>query len=146
MTRARRPFAGGIVPSLVLGLALAVSACAAYERADQAKKVQSQMVGMRKDQVRACAGPPRRRQVRDESEVWIYEVGDDDVRRGPGPPAADTGSFGVPSPSRTIPRRYCVARVFIRNGRVSRVTYSGMTGGVFSRGEQCAFVLGSCLR
>lgn len=129
-----------------MALALAVASCAAYERSGQATKVKSQLVGLRKDQVRACAGPPRRREVRDETEVWIYEVGDDDVRRGPDPSATDPGTFGIESPSRVIPKRYCVARVSIREGRVSSVSYSGMTGGVFSRGEQCAFVLGSCLR
>ena len=138
----RRLGLGGRLLAVALGVT--VAGCAAYERADQAKKVQSQLVGKRKDEVRACAGPPRRRDVRDDIEVWVYETGDDDVRRGPDPSA--TGTFGVPSPSRVIPRRYCVARVFMRNGRVSRVTYSGTTGGVFSRGEQCAFVLGSCLR
>lgn len=146
MTRREHRRARWATRSLVLVLGLVVVSCAAYERAEQAKKVKSQLVGMRKDEVRACAGPPRRRQLGDDSETWIYEVGDDDIRRGPDPSASDPGAFGVPSPSRTIPRRYCVARVFIRNGRVSRVTYSGMTGGVFSRGEQCAFVLGSCLK
>lgn len=146
MTRPDRHLGRWPARVLVVTLAFVVPSCAAYERAEQAEKVKSQLVGMRKDEVRACAGPPARRQVGDDSEVWIYQVGDDDIRRGPDPSASDPGAFGVPSPSRTIPRRYCVARVFMRKGRVARVTYSGMTGGVFSRGEQCAFVLGSCLR
>lgn len=123
-----------------------IAACAAYERAEEASKAKSALVGMRKQEVHACAGPPQRRETRGEDEVWIYQSGDDDVRRGPDPDAAGPGGMGIPKGSEVIPERYCVVRITMRDERVADVRYTGMTGGMFSKGEQCAFIVGNCVR
>jgi hypothetical protein len=55
--------------------------------------------------------------------------------------ASTLGSgFGVSS------RRYCTVNVVVSAGRVSRVNYSGPTGGLLTAGEQCAFAVQNCLQ
>jgi hypothetical protein len=55
--------------------------------------------------------------------------------------AFTTGSgFGVAK------RRYCTMNIVMSAGRVSRVNYSGPTGGLLTAGEQCAFAVQNCTR
>ena len=130
----------------LIGLVLLAAACAAYERSDEATRAQSRMVGMRDDQIRTCAGKPQRVEQRGETEIWTYDSGGEDLRDR-GEPAGPGSNFSDVVPGEDpIPKRYCVVRFFMTNERVSQVTYSGVTGGVFSRGEQCAFVVANCLR
>jgi hypothetical protein len=47
--------------------------------------------------------------------------------------------FGISS------RRYCTVNVVMSGGWVSRVNYSGPTGGLLSAGEQCACAVQNCV-
>ncbi len=44
----------------------------------------------------------------------------------------------------TTRRPYCIVDVLFNDGRVSKVNYSGPTGGVLTGGEQCAYVVQNC--
>lgn len=127
----------------LVALGVLAAGCAAYERADLSRKARLQMIGMRQDHLRQCAGRPKRIDVRGETEIWTYESGGKDPRTGDEPLV-----FGgaISSEASPIPRRYCVIRVFVDDGRVSRVEYRGVTGGAFSKGEQCAFVVANCIK
>ena len=46
--------------------------------------------------------------------------------------------------SATATRRFCTVNVVMSEGRVSRLNYSGPTGGILTSGEQCAFAVENC--
>lgn len=85
------------------------------------------MVGMAKEQVLACAGPPANRASEGQTEVWSYST---------------TPTFT--SDRGTGSTRFCTVNVTMSSGRVSAVDYSGATGGLLSAGEQCAYVVEKC--
>jgi hypothetical protein len=114
------------------------------------------MVGLTKEQVLACMGPPANKAAEGATEVWSYYSGNDhttvsdlgtnttstSIAGGPGNAAgtASTLSSGIGIAS----RRYCNVGVVMAGGRVSRVNYSGPTGGALTGGEQCAFAVQNC--
>lgn len=131
---------------LLLILSFAIVGCAAYERSEEAERAKSRMVGLRDDQVRQCAGRPTAIERRGAVEVWKYESGGEDVRRGERSSVLGAGLSGLTPGANPIPTRYCLVQLFFENRRVTRVRYAGTTGGVFSQGEQCAFVVANCAK
>ncbi len=59
---------------LAMAAGLAVSACA-FQRAQIANEAQSQMIGLTKERVLACMGPPVNKAAEGATEVWSYESG-----------------------------------------------------------------------
>ena len=144
----------------VIGLAVAaggLTGCA-IERAQLAHDAQSRMVGLTKEQVLSCMGVPAAKAAEGATEVRSYNSGNDHTqtatfgqsttnaslygnRQFATGNAYTTGSgFGISS------RRYCTVNVVMSDGRVSRVNYSGPTGGLLSAGEQCAYAVQNCAR
>jgi hypothetical protein len=127
--------------------------CAA-QRAVVAQDAQQQMVGLTKEQVLSCMGAPAGTSAVGATEVWSYNSGNGHTQVSTfstasasisGTPYSAMGSgfgstFGVAS------TRYCIVNVVMANGRVSRVNYSGPTGGLITGGEQCAFAVQNCVR
>src|SRR5690348_14531723 len=144
--------------ALMTALAVASGGLAgcAIERAQVAQDAQARMVGLTKEQVLSCMGPPAAKAAEGATEVWSYNSGNDHTQttvfgqsttnasatggRGfaSGTAYATGTGFGVAS------RRYCTVNVVMAAGRVSRVNYSGPTGGLLSAGEQCAFAVQNC--
>jgi len=136
---------------------LPVGGCAA-ERAMVAQDAQTKMVGLSKEQVLACMGAPASKATEGQIEVWTYNSGNGHTSavsvsstnaivtaqsNGAATTATGTGfgnSFSVAS------QRYCVVSVVIASGKVSRVNYSGPTGGLATGGEQCAFAVRNCIQ
>lgn len=129
--------AGRLALAAALGVALA--ACS-VGRANLAQEARTQMVGMSRDALVACAGPPDRMVSDDNQELFIYETGTPDydamVGRDPGPVQQVTGT-GSP--------RYCEATIMLRDGRVRSVSYRGDTGGLMTQGEACASIVEGCV-
>jgi hypothetical protein len=145
-----------ILKVFAIGLVtLCLPACA-IQRAVVANDAQEKMVGLTKEQVLACMGPPVTKAAEGATEVWSYNSGNDQttintfgnsttnasISGGPGYAAGSasraSSSVGVAS------RRYCTVSVVMANGRVNRVNYSGPTGGILTGGEQCAFAVQNC--
>lgn len=124
----------------VLG-AVALAGCA-FERAEIADMARTQMVGMSKEQVLACMGPPSSRMAEGKTDVWGYHSGngrtDVDV--------ASQSAGGMVMGSAVASVRFCSVQVVMVGGRVVRVNYAGPTGGLLTPGEQCAFAVGNCVR
>jgi hypothetical protein len=127
------------------------------------------MIGLSKGEVLACMGIPQAKAVESNVEVWSYEAGNgrtDTVSDGysntnatatgaaqatrigntvyaAGTAAGNsqTSSVGFASTRR---HRSCTVSVVMTNGSVSRVNYSGPTGGVLTKGEQCAYAVQNC--
>jgi hypothetical protein len=62
----------------VVALAAALCGCA-IQRAQVAQDARVQMVGMSKEQVLACMGPPASKAAEAQTEVWGYNSGDGTV-------------------------------------------------------------------
>jgi hypothetical protein len=110
------------------------SASCSFQRAQVASDAQTAMVGMSKEQVLACMGPPMNKAAEGATEVWSYASGngETDVAAGRG--------WAVAS------KRFCTVNVTMASGRVSRINYVGPSGGLLTGGEQCAYVISNCLQ
>lgn len=117
---------------LVLAISLTLSACA-IQRAQVADEAQSKMIGLSKEQVLACMGPPANKDTVGSTEVWSYNSGNNFT-------AASYGNGFAQSST-----RHCTVNVTMTNGYVSAVNYLGPTGGLLSPNEQCAFAVSACV-
>jgi hypothetical protein len=130
-----------------------------------ASQAKTSMVGMTKEKVLACMGPPAQQATVGETEVWSYPSGGDTESFASASAnsfgqgnlfASSAGGFGsgtVSSFGHTnafgsseTEHRYCVVNVVMAGGKVSAVNYSGRTGGWASQGEQCAFAVQNCVQ
>ena len=135
-----------MIPAIILAL---LAGCAAQQRAETARRAQVQMVGMQKRDLYACAGLPVRSQTVDGFEYLVYEGGGDTVTAGVASGRATAygntaygSSVGVSKSA----RRYCQATFVLKDNVVQGVSYQGRTGGLLTRGEQCAFIVENCVR
>jgi hypothetical protein len=95
----------------IVALGAALGGCA-LERAEIAQKAQSSMIGMPKEQVLACMGPPVNKATEGKTEVWAYSTSPTiNMDRGSGS------------------TRYCNVNITMNAGAVSDVSYQGPTGG-----------------
>jgi hypothetical protein len=138
---------------VVLFLAISCAGCA-IQRAAVANDAQEKMLGLSKEQILACMGPPAAKAKEGRTEVWSYNSGNGYVSGSTfgtstaalsGGPGYATGSvvgsgFGVSE------RRFCTVNVTMVDGRVGRINYLGPTGGLLTAGEQCAFAVEHCAR
>jgi hypothetical protein len=146
---------------MAIGVALIVSGCA-VQRAVVARSAQEKMVGLSKEQVLACMGPPASKAAEGSTEVWSYNSGNDHVSTiGSGYAqtsgtingarigntfSATANSTTTSLSAATASRRSCKVNIVMNEGIVSRLNYSGPTGGLLTGGEQCAFAVESCAR
>lgn len=127
--------------TLILILFAAVSGCT-VQRAIVAARAQTQLIGMSKMELLSCAGVPVRQERVEELEFLTFTGGGDSI---------GYGVATVTSPSTAIAtgksaRRYCEATFVLKGGAVQKVNYQGRTGGLLTRGEQCAFIVENCVR
>lgn len=114
--------------AIALGIAAVPLAGCAFERAEIAQRAQVTMVGLPKEQLLACMGPPINKAVEGKTEVWAYSTSPTiNMDRGSGS------------------TRFCNINITIVGGTVSAVDYHGPTGGLISEGEQCAYAVGRCV-
>jgi hypothetical protein len=152
--------------------ALLLCSCS-IQRANTASEAQTRMVGISKEQVLACMGAPQGRSAEGATEVWAYNSGGSTVgfgtsntnssgfasATGSASGVANNGVFsGVGNASgaysgqtqtTTFLRtqaRYCVVNVVMKDGVVAAVNYTGPTGGILSKGEQCAYAVQNCVK
>lgn len=143
--------------ALVGTLAFFLLAGCSVQRAVVAQSAQEKMVGMNREQVLACMGPPANKAAEGATEVWSYGSGNGRTTAVGSVYAQTDGSFtgeqrgnqfsgnGTATTTglvtATSTRRHCTVNVAMTNGIVSRVNYLGPTGGILTAGEQCAFAI-----
>lgn len=118
-------------------IATAVAACS-MQRAQVANDAQGKMIGLTKEQVLACMGPPINKAAEGSTEVWSYGSGNGYVQG-----TVNGNQFGATGVST---QRFCTVNVTMAAGVVSRVNYIGPTGGLLSQNEQCAYAVANCAR
>jgi hypothetical protein len=124
-----------------MAVGLALSACA-IQRAQVANEAQDRMVGLTKEQILACMGPPTSKASEGATEVWSYPSGNGrtDVAT-----FGSVGRGGFFSGGGVAESRFCTVNVTMVDGRVNRMNYVGPTGGLLSPNEQCAFAVANCV-
>jgi hypothetical protein len=122
---------------IALALCGALGGCA-FQRAEIAQDARAQMVGMPKEQVLACMGPPANKAAEGATEVLGYNSGN-----GMTVTDASYGRFGGTAVSIS---RFCTVNIVFAGGQVSAVNYNGPTGGLLTQGEQCAYAVNSCVK
>jgi hypothetical protein len=148
-------------------LSIAIACCVLFagcsvQRALVAQDAQAKLVGLTKEQVLACMGPPANRMAEGATEVWSYNSGDGRTTTVASATSttdmnasgsrfgntvdmsgtATSSGFGTA----VTKRRSCTVNVTIVDGRVNRVNYLGPTGGLLTAGEQCAYAVQNCGR
>jgi hypothetical protein len=147
----------GFLCVAILACGFTVAGCA-VQRARVAQDAQGKMVGLTREQVLACMGPPNTKAAEGTTEVWSYASGDGSttvVGTGmsntnatiSGNRSSATGTASTLGTSIVTARqRYCTVNVTMADGRVARVNYLGPTGGLLTAGEQCAYVVHACVQ
>ena len=126
-----------MAPARLALAALCLSACASQHRAAVANRAQTELVGMSKKDLLMCAGVPIRQDRVDDVEFLTYGGGGDST-------TAAVVTSRRTAASKTA-QRYCEATFVLKDGVVQQVNYQGRTGGLFSKGEQCAFIVENCV-
>ncbi len=115
-----------------LSIMILLSGCS-IQRSMTAKQAKTDLIGMTKAEILGCAGVPTATTKDSNIEVLSYAyAGDGKVYSGYG--------------GATITQRKCGVNLTLLKGIVSRVTYSGRTGGLLTEGEQCAFIIQECVK
>lgn len=123
--------------SVLLFATLGLTGCSIM-RAQTAADAQTEMVGMSRAQIRSCMGPATRTASAGADEIWLYDMGNGRIN------ASQAGTRNGDAAVR--PGRHCTVVVTMRNGRVDQLSYLGVTGGMLTRDEQCAFAVENCVR
>jgi hypothetical protein len=129
----------------VAGITILLLTGCQIQRAEEASEAQSSMIGMPKEQVLACMGTPASSATAGATDVWTYNSGNGWTDTF-GTAHAFGGSYSATAFGSSVSTsRFCKVDIVMTAGRVSRVNYSGPTGGLLSRGEQCAYAVENCL-
>lgn len=109
-------------------------------RYEIAKKAKVQLVGMSKREVLLCAGVPHNSFTDGDLEFFTYYSGGDSSSTVVTNPYTPEGVAVV-----NTKQRNCKIDIIFESGIATRVEYSGRTGGLATKGEQCAYVLERCV-
>jgi len=108
-----------------------------FERAEIADRAQTELIGMSKKDVFLCAGVPEHEEKVDDLEFLTYDSGGD---------SSSVGHLSNNTAVIATHRLYCEVTFVLKDGAVTKVNYQGRTGGLATKGEQCAFVVENCLK
>ena len=110
-----------VIASVML---LAVAGCASG-RGATANEAQSRMIGMSKEQILKCMGPPHSSYVVGSStEVWAYNSAAQNAGTAPA----------------------CVVNVVMQDAQVIDVDYRGAAGVLLANDKQCAYAVENCIK
>ena len=122
-------------------LVVSISGCT-FQRAGLASRAQKELIGMTKKELLSCAGVPARQERVDDLEFLAYSGGGDS---GGAAVATSTSPSTAIATGKTS-HRYCEVTFVLKDGVVKKVNYQGRTGGLLTKGEQCAFIIENCLK
>ncbi len=129
--------------AILLCASILLTACASMRR-EEAENTQNKMVGLSKERLLACMGPPANRTIEGTGEVWSYNSRGY-VASGPSSQqfckvnlVTIFGSFCSDGSTRPLARA-CRVNIVINDSQVTQVNYVGPT-------EQCGFAVENCVR
>jgi len=116
--------------SLTIVMCLASINGCVFTRAETASTAKRSLIGMSKQQILQCMGAARNIQTEGNVDVWKYYSG------------GDYRATGIT----ILRKRSCEINVIFKKDYVVNIMYSGRTGGILTRGEQCAYAVSNCVR
>ncbi len=122
-------------------MCLAVLSGCAVQRSMEATRAKTELVGLTRAQLFNCAGVPARQASENGVEYLVYSAVGSSKISGMGQTFGNAALFS----GRSNPR-YCEATFTVMNGRVTRIMYSGKTGGLLSKDNACFPIIENCLR
>lgn len=126
----------GIRWGLLFAVLGSLSGCV-FHRARVAHEAESKLLGLSEEELLQCAGAPAQEKRSGSLSFLTYHGGGDGVAVG----EFGRSQLGVVA----YKHRYCDATFTLRNGRVADLHYRGRTGGLLTKGEQCAFIVEDCV-
>ena len=114
----------------------------AIQRAEIASRAQTELVGMSKKDLFLCAGVPQRQERVVDLEFLTFAGGGDSVGSAVATRTSPNTAVAVGKST----HRYCESTFVLKNGIIQKVNYQGRTGGLISKGEQCAFIVENCVK
>jgi outer membrane protein assembly factor BamE (lipoprotein component of BamABCDE complex) len=115
----RMMFKAGLLSVMLLALA----GCASG-RGATANEAQSQMIGMSKEQILRCMGPPHSSYtVGSSTEVWAYNS------------APQEGAAPA-----------CIVNVMTQDSQVIDIDYRGPAGALMPKDKQCVYAIEKCVK
>ncbi len=99
------------------------------------------MVGMNKEDVLACMGPPKQKAHVGETEVWSF-ASTDGSSHGYG----NSYKYGANAFSYSArDKSFCTVNIVMKSDRVTAVRYNGPRGGLLDPDEQCGYAVEHCV-
>jgi len=114
---------------VLLALSFLLFGCANKKSAD-AVKARTDLIGMSKAEILSCAGTPAKSSKSNDIEVLTYSYAG-------GQPSSGAG---------VVQQGQCSASFVFQRGRLTRLNYTGQTGGLATQGDQCGFIVANCLK
>ena len=128
-----------IILAALVGV-LGVSGCA-IQRAADAERAQTELIGFTRTELFNCAGVPVRKATEGGLEYLVYNSAGDSPVAGFGQSTGSTTFIGGVAKS-----RYCEATFTLKDGMVTKVMYTGKTGGLLTKGSVCFPIIENCLK
>lgn len=129
---------------VLAAMSVLVGSCS-IQRAQVAADAQKSMIGMPKERILACMGAPANSAKAGGTEVWSFYSGNGHTTSVGSAVATGGNGFATAFGSATSTARSCKVDIVMNDDRVTRVNYSGPTGGLLTKGEQCAFAVENCV-
>ena len=118
-----------------------LSACA-FDRADDAAAAKKHMLGLSREEVLACMGPPKRKASEGTTEVWSY-LSTDKHGTSVGNSLTDSGYTLRTSEH---DKSFCTVNVVMKDGVVKAIHYNGPTSSnLFSKDDECGYAVKNCV-
>lgn len=134
------------IPSIfaVLALTVALSACMdSMQRDDDAAMAKTRMLGMSREEVLSCMGPPKKKSSEGTTDVWSYlsTNGHGDHNGATYKPTGYAFSSG------SHERNFCTVNVVMKDGIVKAIHYLGPTAtNFYNKEDQCGYAVAACVR
>jgi len=122
---------------LFILIPLHIEAASKFGRVNIDKRAQKEMIGMDIKDLYFCAGFPDNSETIDNLQFVTYHSGRDLTAYG----CRSSNDTGVS----ITKKRYCVINIVLENNRIIKIDYTVRTGGLLTKGEQCAYALEYCI-
>jgi hypothetical protein len=120
-----------LVQLITLGVCL--TGCS-IQRAQEAADAKAKLVSVPEKQILSCMGAPDNSAMAGGTKVWTYHSGNGHTDTVAAVDAWGRNGWASGFGSAISASRYCRVDVVMTAGRVSRVNYSGPTGGIADTG------------
>ena len=122
---------------LIVGL---VGGCA-FQMAADAERAKTELIGFSRAELFSCAGVPVRQATESGLEYLVYNSEGSSPVAGSTYAAGKTAFFGG-----VVKKRYCEATFILKDGVVTKINYTGITGGLGTKGYVCFTIIENCLK